>query len=69
MIAIASNKAAGKGAVWTVYYRCLYREYWYEEADCDTWDQVLEAVRRLERQGRMARVTSPQGIIYQTGYA
>lgn len=56
--------------MWTVSYRCLYREYWYEEADCDTWDQVLSTVHQLERQGRVARVTGPDGMIYyQTGYA
>ncbi len=52
--------------MYTVSYRCLYRDWWYDVADCDDLEQALGVASRQERNGRTVRITGPDGIIYQT---
>jgi len=53
--------------MYSVQYRCLYRDYWYDFADAGYY-MAIEYARQLEAMGRTARILDPgEVVIYETG--
>jgi hypothetical protein len=47
--------------MYTVYYRCLYREHWYEYAEAPNFQMARQYAAALEGMGRTALITDPDG--------
>lgn len=56
--------------MYMVYYRCIYREHWYEHAETAYLSMAVMYAQQVEGMGRVARIEDPAGnVIYQTGAA
>jgi len=58
--------ARATGSVYTVQYRCIYREHWYDDSDYPSIEEaVARAWQLATEEGRTTRVVDPYGrVVY-----
>lgn len=55
-----------------VQYRCIHRDYWYEDLDTDDWNEAVRRARQVavERRGAPVRVVLTKQVLpYRAGQA
>lgn len=53
--------------MYSVQYRCVYRDYWYDHADSAYLSMAQQYAAELEAHGRVARILDEFGqVIYET---
>lgn len=50
--------------MYTVQYRCLYREHWYDDSEWQTWDSAAARAMQLVAAGRRVRVLWAGEVIW-----
>lgn len=52
--------------MFTVQYRCLYRDYWYDDIGPVDWNQAVSRVVQLHLAGRRSRIVDEYGNVHWT---
>jgi hypothetical protein len=53
--------------MWTVQYRCLYREHWYDDSEHMMWEAAAARAMALVAMGRRVRIVDGWGrVVWQS---